>query len=276
MSFIELLSNVRVKKPVVHFITNYVTVNDCANVALALGGSPIMADEVGEVEQIASQSSALVINIGTVNERTLNSMIRAGHHANQLGIPVVLDPVGADASVYRGDAVKLLLREVDFSIIKGNISEISFLSDGIVSSHGVDASMDRLASEDKINEIFLFSQRLSLMTGSVIAITGPIDIVADSHSGYAIRNGLPMMQQVTGTGCMCAAAAGCFAGGNHDCLLNAAAAAIAAVGLCGELAYEKLQNLQAGLGVYHELIIDAAGDLNDDLFGNRIKMTRIC
>lgn len=240
MDFIKgLLSNVRDKTPHVHFLTNYVTVNDCANITLACGGLPIMTDEISEAEQISSLCAAMVINIGTANEGTLSAMLRAGRHANDCGIPIVLDPVGAGASDFRNNAVNQLLREVNFTAIKGNISEIKFLSNGITSTQGVDASTEDLVCEETLNDTFLFSRQLSVMTGSIIIITGPIDIVADSQRGYAVRNGHPMMAQVSGTGCMSGAVAGCFLGAAPNCPLESMVASTAAIGLCGELAFEK-------------------------------------
>lgn len=232
MDFMKgLLANVRLKSPLVHFLTNYVTVNDCANMAIACGGSPIMADEVSEVDQISSLSAALVINIGTVNQRTLASMLRAGRHANNCGIPIVLDPAGAGASDFRNNAVTELLREVNFTVIKGNISEIKFISDGITSTQGVDASTADLISEDSLNDAFVFSRQLSVMTGATIIITGPIDLVADSRRGYAIRNGNPMMTRVTGTGCMSGASEGCLLGANPTCVLEAMVVSQTAMGI---------------------------------------------
>ena len=128
--FEELLANVRTKTPIVHCITNYVTVNDCANIVLASGGSPIMADDLAEVEDITSISSALVINIGTLNSRTIQSMLAAGQKANALNIPVILDPVGAGASRLRDQTVATLLDKVRFSVIRGNISEIKAVALG--------------------------------------------------------------------------------------------------------------------------------------------------
>ena len=139
-SFENILSAVRQKRPLVHFITNYVTVNDCANMTLALGGSPIMADDLREVEQIVGHCSALVLNIGTLSERTVQSMLAAGKEANRLGRPVVFDPVGVGASRFRNETAAMLLREVRFDVIKGNISEIAYLAEGIGTTKGVDAN----------------------------------------------------------------------------------------------------------------------------------------
>lgn len=270
-----LLANIRAKTPLLHFITNYVTVNDCANITLACGGSPIMADEASEVSQITSLCCALILNIGTLNERTLSSMLRAGRHANNIGIPVVLDPVGAGASDFRNNAINLLLKEVNFTIIKGNISEIKYLSYGVTSTQGVDASTEDLITEDNLKDALRFAQKLSILTGSVIIISGPIDIIADSESGYVLRNGHPMMSMVTGTGCMSGAVAGCFLGADSTRPLDAALASTAAMGICGELAYEKLKRVEGGPFTFRGLLIDSMSMLTDSLLIDRARLQQV-
>lgn len=270
-----LLSQVRACTPLVHFMTNYVTVNDCANVTLACGGSPVMADEISEVGQITALCSALVINIGTANDRTLTAMLHAGRRANELGLPILLDPVGAGASEFRNNAVLELLREINFTAIKGNISEIKFLSHGITSTQGVDAAETDLIREETLREAALFSQKLSLMTGSIIIITGPIDIVADREAAYAIRNGHSMMSKITGTGCMSGAVTACFLGANPERPLAAAVASIGVMGVCGELAYEKLVSLDSGTGTYRTLFIDAMSRLTDEILQDRLQTQRL-
>lgn len=260
--FEKILGNVQSKTPLVHSITNYVTVNDCANIILASGGSPIMADDIGEVCDITSICSSLVINIGTLNERTIASMIAAGKRANELGHPVVFDPVGAGASALRNRTALTLLREVRFSVIRGNISEIKFLATGGGSTQGVDASVADRVTDATLDNAVRFATELSASTGAVIAITGAIDIVADGHSAYVIRNGHPMMSRVTGTGCMLTAIIGSYIGANPADLLDATAAAVCAMGLCGELAYERMQALDAGTSTYRTLIIDFMSKLD--------------
>ena len=138
--FAGILDEVRRISPLVHCITNYVTVNDCANVLLACGASPVMADDERETEEIVSIASALVINIGTLNSRTIPSMFKAGRRANELGLPVVLDPVGAGASSLRTATAMELIKEIDFAVIRGNISEITTIAGGESRTRGVDAS----------------------------------------------------------------------------------------------------------------------------------------
>jgi len=210
--FGEILDMVRRKGPVVHSITNYVTVNDCANIILAAGGSPIMADDAAEVEQIVALSSALVINIGTLNERTVASMLAAGKRANALNIPVVLDPVGAGASDLRNDTLRRLLQDVRFAVIKGNSSEIRFLAGEKATARGVDSDEGVMVSEGNISEAARMASSLSAATGAVVVVSGRIDIVAHTKGAWAVSNGDPLMTRVTGTGCMTAAIVGCCVG----------------------------------------------------------------
>lgn len=263
--FKQILENVSSKTPLVHSITNYVTVNDCANIILASGGSPIMADDIAEVCDITSICSSLVINMGTLNERTINSMIAAGKKANELGHPVVFDPVGAGASAFRNETALKLLKEVKFSVIRGNISEIKLLASGSASTQGVDASAADAVTADNLESVITFAKKLSASTGAVIAITGATDIVADSKKAYIITNGKRMMSRVTGTGCMLTAVIGSYIGANPEQILDATAAAVTAMGLSGELAYNKLMELDGGTNTYRMLIIDFMSKMNADL-----------
>lgn len=270
--FSEIFANVSNKTPIVHSITNYVTVNDCANIILASGGAPIMADDINEVEDITSLCSSLVINIGTLNERTIQSMIVAGKKANELNHPVILDPVGAGASKLRNDTAITLMQEVKFAIIRGNISEIKFLASGNSNTKGVDADANDAVSADNLDSIVNFAQNLSKSTGAVIAITGATDIVADSTKAYIINNGHPLMSKVTGTGCMLTTVIGSFVGANKDNILEATACAVSAMGVCGELAFEKLQKIDGGTNTYRTLIIDFMSKMNNDILKGRMKI----
>ena len=272
--FERVLGNVQAKTPLVHSVTNYVTVNDCANIILASGGSPIMADDIGEVCDITSICSSLVLNMGTLNERTVASMIAAGKRANELGHPVIFDPVGAGASMLRNRTALTLLQEVRFSVIRGNISEIKFLATGGGNAQGVDASVADRVTDATLDSALRFVKALSAATGAVIAITGAIDIVADARSAYVIRNGHPLMSRVTGTGCMLSAVIGSYTGANPADLLDATAAAVCAMGLCGELAYERLQALDAGTGTYRSLIIDFMSKLDAKTLREGAKIER--
>ncbi len=260
--FDSILKNVHEKTPLVHCITNYVTVNDVANILLACGGSPIMADDERDAVEITGICNALVINIGTLNERTIATMLKTGKRANELSHPVVLDPVGAGASKLRTDTTFKLLEEVRFSVIRGNISEIKTVSRGSGTTKGVDADVSDAVTDENLDETISFAKDLSLRTGAVIAITGAIDIVADSNKVYVIRNGHPMMSKVSGTGCMLAAVIAAYCAANPDNHLDATAAAVSAFGLCGELAYDRLVRNDGGTSSYRTYLIDAMSKLD--------------
>lgn len=259
----EMLNTVREKSPLVHNITNYVTVNDCANILLACGGSPIMSDDLGEVEEITAICGGLNINIGTLNAQTIPSMLAAGKKANALGHPVVLDPVGAGASSLRTNTAYQLLEEVQFTVIRGNISEIKTLANGQGTTKGVDADVADTVTEETLPEAAAFAKAFAAKTGAVIAITGAIDIVANAEKAYCIYNGHPMMSSVTGTGCQLSALTAAYVTANPDRALEAAAAAVCAMGICGQIAQERLTTLD-GNSSYRNYIIDAMYHLDGD------------
>lgn len=254
--FESIFNNVRISTPLIHNITNYVTVNDCANILLACGASPIMADDIEEAAEITSICSGLNINIGTLNQRTIASMFAAGKTSNSLHHPVVLDPVGAGASKLRTETALKLLNEVQFTVIRGNISEIKTLAIGTGTTKGVDADVADKVTEDTLSEAVAFAKSFSAQTGAIIAITGAIDIVADSQKAYCIRNGHPMMSSITGTGCQLSAITAAFVTANPSEPLKAAAAAVCAMGLAGEIAHERLTPMD-GNSSYRTYIIDA-------------------
>lgn len=261
--FGEMLHNVRQSKPLIHNITNYVTVNDCANILLACGGSPIMSDDIGEVEEITSICGGLNINIGTLNQRTIPAMLTAGRKANMLGHPVILDPVGAGASNLRTNTALTLLEEVKFTVIRGNISEIKTLALGSGSTKGVDADVADSVTEDNLDQAVAFTKAFAQKTGAVIAITGAIDIVADAEKAYCIYNGHPDMSQITGTGCQLSAMTAAYVTANQNHVLDAAAAAVCAMGLCGEKAKMRMSELD-GNSSYRNYIIDAICNLTEE------------
>ena len=252
----KMLQNVRKTCPLVHNITNYVTVNDCANILLACGASPIMSDDAGEVEEITSICGGLNINIGTLNQRTIPSMLLAGKKANELGHPVVLDPVGAGASTLRTKTARDLVDQIHFTVIRGNISEIKTLALGSGTTKGVDADVADKVTRDNLSKAVAFAKEFAARTGAVVAITGAIDIVAEQERAYCIYNGHPMMSSITGTGCQLSAMTAAYVTANPDNPLEAAAAAVCAMGICGEIAHKRLTP-EDGNSSYRNYIIDA-------------------
>jgi len=261
--FGEILEKVRRTAPLIHNITNYVTVNDCANILLACGASPIMADDLDEVEEITSICGGLNINIGTLNKNTIESMLKAGKKANELGHPVVLDPVGAGASKLRTSTALRLLNEIRLSVIRGNISEIKTLAYGAGTTKGVDADVADKVTEETLDSTIEFAREFAVRTGSVIIITGAIDIAADKDRAFCIRNGHPFMGSVTGTGCQLSAMIAAYVTANRENALQAAAAAVCAMGLCGEKAFARMTELD-GNASYRNYIIDAVYRLTPD------------
>ena len=240
------IENVRKCVPLVHNITNYVTVNDVANVLLACGGSPIMSDEPEDVAEITAICGGLNINIG-----------------NALNHRVLLDPVGAGASTLRTDTALKLMKEVKFDVIRGNISEIKTLARGSGTTKGVDADVADAVTEENLEDAVRFAKRFAEKSGSVAAITGAIDLVADSERCYVIRNGRPEMGKITGTGCQLSGMMTAFLVANPDHMLEAAAAAVCTMGLAGEIGFSRMQEGD-GNSTYRNRIIDAIYNMDKD------------
>ena len=266
----QCFDNVREKHPLVHNITNYVTVNDVANILLACGGSPIMADDSGEVEDITSICQGLNINIGTLNKNTIPSMFLAGKKANVLGHVVLLDPVGAGASGLRTKTANELVRDIKFTVIRGNISGIRTLMEGTGNTKGVDADLADAVTEENLDETIGKLKAFSEATGSVIAVTGAIDLVADSEKCYVIRNGKPEMGAITGTGCQLSGMMTAFLCANAEQPLEAAAAAVCAMGIAGEIGFEHLKEGE-GNSTYSKRIIDPIYHMDGNTLEERAK-----
>lgn len=268
---VDLLNKVREEKPLVHQITNYVTVNDCANITLALGASPVMADDILEVSDMVSIASALVINIGTLNSNTVASMILAGKKANELNIPVILDPVGVGATKYRLETAKKILNEVKVAVIRGNLSEIKTLYGMEGRTKGVDTVEEVSSQSNNFEEVKLMAKSFAKGINSTIAITGMIDIITDGENLYTVENGHSTMAKVTGTGCMCTALIGSFLATSKDSLL-ASLAGVTAMGIAGEIAFENLSKTYGGTGSLKVGILDGIYNLNKEIILRRCKI----
>ena len=194
----ECLENVRNTVPLVHNITNYVTVNDVANVLLACGGSPIMSDEAEDVEDITSVCGGLNINIGTLHKTSIEGMFRAGRKANELGHPILLDPVGAGASALRTNTALDLMRGLKLAAIRGNISEIKTLALGSGTTKGVDADVADAVTEETLDDAVAFVKGFAESAGCIIAVTGAIDLVWAPGDGQDHGNGLPAVRDHDG------------------------------------------------------------------------------
>ncbi|MCI7703316.1 MAG: hydroxyethylthiazole kinase [Clostridiales bacterium] len=251
------LDNVRATTPLVHCITNYVTVNDCANALLACGGSPIMADDIDDAPAITRICGGLVLNIGTLNARTIETMHAAGKVAGELGHPIVLDPVGAGASQLRTDTAAALIDGLPVTVVRGNMSEIKALTGAATATRGVDANPDDAVTEDNLAEVAAVVRELAGKLGCIVAVTGAIDLVATAERAVAVRNGRAIMGKITGTGCMLDTIIAAYAVANPDRALEATVAAIAGWGLAGEVAEGRMGALD-GNASFRTYLIDAA------------------
>jgi len=255
------LRRVRQTTPLVHNITNYVTVNDCANALLACGGSPIMSDEPLDVGDIQTICGGLVLNIGTLNERMIEGMKVAAAKASELGHPIVLDPVGAGASALRTETAGMLLDSYDVKVIRANMSEVKALAGAAVATRGVDVNPDDVVTEDNLQASAAFARQMAAITGAVMAVTGAIDIVADADRAFAIRNGSPIMGKITGAGCMLTCVVAAYAVANPDALLEGVVAAVANMGVAGEIAETRMQPVD-GNASFRTYLIDALYNMN--------------
>ena len=224
------IAAVRTQSPLVHNITNYVVMNNSANALLAIGASPVMAHWVSEMEEMTAIAGALVLNIGTLDDKWIDSMVAAGMAALRRGIPIVLDPVGVGATSQRTEAAMKIIEHCRPTIIRGNASEIMALVDASVKSKGVDSSA---SSDDALES----AKRLAVDTGSVVVISGATDYITNGTEVYTVEGGNPIMTTVTGIGCTSTAIIGAFAAVVEDPMV-AATAAMAVMSLAGERAAE--------------------------------------
>lgn len=270
----NLFARIRQQKPVIHCITNYVTAGDVANLLLAAGASPIMADHEQEAEEIASISQAEVLNLGTFRDSAAGAMLKAGLKAASLGHPVVLDPVGIGVSSVRRQMALRILKEVPCTAIRGNASEILTLAALLgadspcapAAERGVDTAdfpADASAGQPGIR---LAVSRLALKTGAIVVMTGPEDLICDGRRCCLVRNGHPMMSRITGSGCMLdgfLAAALCAA--EPGSAFAAAAWAVSAMGVCGQAAHEKVRLEGGGTGSFRVALTDAVSLMKDSM-----------
>lgn len=255
------LKSIRNKKPLVHHITNFVVMNETANLTLSLGALPVMAHAHEEVEEMVAMAGALVLNIGTLDPYWIESMLKAGKRANELGTPVVLDPVGAGATRYRTETAKELLDTIKVSAIRGNAAEIATLA-------GSNAQIKGVESMEPADGMLENGHRLSSYYNCVVAITGKDDHVIRGSETIIVSNGTPSMGSVTGTGCMATTALATFAAVDSDHLV-ASAGALACFGIAGERA---ARHTSDSPGTFHARLYDEVSGLNEEKIKEGIKI----
>ena len=253
------LRTLRERKPLVHQITNYVVMNETANATLALGALPVMAHAPEEVEEMAANAGALVLNIGTLSEHWIEAMLLAGKAAKG---PIVLDPVGAGATRYRTETARRLLDQLDITVVRGNAAEVATLAGREAQIRGVES----IGAEGSAADL---AREASRALGSIVSVTGPTDHVSDGERVIAISNGHELLGTVSGTGCMSTAVTGSFLAAKPEEPLEAAAEALAAFGVAGEDAARDAQ----GPGTFHARLYDALYNLDPDTLDGRAKVT---
>lgn len=257
------LENLRETGPLVHCITNYVTANDVANVLLACGASPIMADAPEEVGEVTAGTDALCLNLGTPNPRRIEAMQTAGKAAAARQHVILLDPVGVGASAFRQKAAQELMAALPFTLVRGNVSELKTLARGRGGSHGVDAAAADAVTPENLAACLSFVKDFAAQHSLIAVLTGAADLVSDGNVCYVIRNGRPEMGRITGTGCQLSGLLTAFAAANPDRRLEATAAAVCAMGLAGELAWERMQPGDGNM-TYRNRIIDAIFNMDGE------------
>ena len=258
-----IMSAVRQKRPLVHHITNYVTVNDCANICICCGGAPVMTDDIDDVVDMVSIANALVINIGTLNHRTIESMLAAGETAASKGIPVVLDPVGVGATPLRTNTALKIIDKVKPQVIKGNAGEMGVLSGAGGDVRGVDSHG---ASGDLSDIVRNIADRY----GCIAAATGPQDYVSDGKDVYRLSNGHQFMECVSGTGCMLSSVVGSYVGANGPSV-DSVISAITAFNIAAEDAAKAAK----GPGTFKPAFLDALYNLDGASLDSGAKIEKL-
>ncbi|MBM7624574.1 hydroxyethylthiazole kinase [Sporohalobacter salinus] len=259
----EILSRVKEKQPLVHHITNNVTVNDCANITLHWGGLPVMAYAKEEVAEMVEAAQALVLNIGTLDQSQVEAMIKAGRAAKQLGVPIIFDPVGVGATSFRTEMARRILDELQIAVIKGNQGEISILAESQGEVKGVESIGD-------YEGIITNAQRLAVEEDTVVVVSGAEDIVTNGEVVYKVNNGHSLLGQVVGTGCMLGSTLGVFAGVSDD-YLTASLIAVTAYGTVGKIASKRSTKPAS----YKLAFLDSVSEMTDEKINKNQKVTKL-
>jgi len=267
----KMLEKVREKRPLVHNITNYVTVNDVANVILACGGKPIMSSEPFDITEVTSISSALNLNMGTLTIDRAEAMIKSGKRAKELQLPIVLDPVGVGVSSFRSQTAQRILVEIGPTVIRGNITELKALVLGKNNKSGVDAAVSDILNEDNYKEIYRFVDNFAKEQNCIVVVTGETDIVSNGSKRILISNGCPQMGEYTGSGCQLSGLIAAFLGAAGDGeYLDAVVAAVCTLGLAGETALKYMQEGD-GNATFRNRVIDAVYNMTGEMLDKGAK-----
>jgi len=263
--FLEIRCEINNCSPLVHCLTNHITINDCANVILEVGGKPIMAEHHAEVEEITAVANSLVINLGNITDERMTSMMLSGNVAKIKKIPSIIDVVGVGCSKLRLNFAKKIIEECCPDVIKGNVSEIKALAGISHNARGIDAGEEDIISQDNLSTSVNIAKKLSQKTNAVVVITGKTDIVAQGEKVYLVKNGCEMLSKITGTGCMLNAIIGTFISSRK--LFESAVLGAVLIGIAGENA-----SIANGTGSFKTLLHDNIFTITDENIIDKIKL----
>ena len=256
----KTLKNIKEKNALTHCITNSVTINDCANAVLAIGGSPFMAEDAEELEEVVTIADVLVINIGKLSKTQIEAMKISCETADKTNTPIILDPVGVGVTQLRNETTMNLIENYNITAIRGNISEIKAIAklagvlDESNTAKGVDVNADDIITEENLKANGELICELASKLNTVILASGPIDILTDGETTIAIDNGDDMMPLITGSGCMLSSIVGSCIGGSTP--FEGSLVAILAMNIAGEKARVKVDERDEGTGSFRTYLID--------------------
>ena len=261
---LKIRHQIKTEKPLIHCITNHISINDCANIVLAVGAKPIMAEHPAEVSEITAASKALAVNIGDINDARLKSMLISGKTALEKRIPSIIDIVGVACSNFRLDFTKKFIKECHPSVIKGNMSELKALCGVTSGAKGIDVGEKDAVTNANINDSITMLKSFSLKTEAVVTATGVVDIITDGSDTCLIENGCEMLSMITGTGCMLNVLTAAFISTKN--IMGGTVLATSLMGICGELS----QNVK-GPGTFKTILLDTVFSLSDSVFKEKIR-----
>lgn len=267
----DLWTKIQEERPVIHCITNVITINDCANILLAAGASPTMAHHPLEAAEVTEGCRSLVCNLGATEN--FEAILTAGKRASQILHPVVLDPVGVSGSSFRRGLCFELMGQVKPSCIRGNLSEIKALATDSRTTAGVDAAKEDTIQGDSLEDHAVLVRNFAARCGTIVIASGETDLISDGITVYAVHNGSKIMSKITGSGCMASSLLGAFLSVRNS--MESAVSACAVMGICGELAGRRNRELRGGTGTYRTQLIDAVSLLKKSQVKELLRIERL-
>lgn len=259
---LQATQRLREQRPLIHCLTNHISINDCANVILAAGGRPIMAEHPAEAAEITRTAAAVECNLGNISDQRMAAMRESVQEAAKRGLPITLDPVGVTCSSLRRAFAAELMALGKFAVLRGNLSEIRLLAGAESHGSGIDAGAQDANNGNHLEETCKIVQGLASRLGVTVVASGAVDVASDGTHTYCVYGGDEKMSSVTGTGCMCAALTAAYTAVADP--LTAAVAGTAVLGVSGQRAARKMEQEGFGIGTYHVRLLDEVWNLRGD------------